>query len=572
MVSKDSELKSHKKQQKEENSERFREIKDVLRKNQITRGVTPEKLRMILEELGPTYIKLGQIMSLHSDFLPKAYCDELLKLNSDVTPMPFDDVEDVINHSYGQDWRELFQFIEEAPLGSASIAQVHRARLKNGEEVIIKVERKGIYDTMARDIGLLHRLVKLIPPVGDFKNLVDLDMVLDELWSVAQEEMDFLKEAANMDEFSRNNASVQYVTTPKLYHEYSTGHVLVMEYIDGYSLDDVESLQNAGYDMDEIGTKFVNNFIKQVMDDGFFHADPHPGNVKIRDGKIVWIDMGMMGRLSEKDRHTMIKGIRGIALHDISMVENSVLEIGEFRGKPDRERLYQDLKKFIADYGTTSMGSLDVAAAIAGLVEIMKQNRISLPHGVSMLCRGLTHIQGVLAVISPDINMMQIAVNRYTEDFLKNINWKSEFQKQARIVYRSVNKGVEIPGLVTDILKEHLEGQSVVNIDLHSSEDLTNVISAAIRNIVVGLCVAALLIASSVICTTDMTPKILGIPALGFAGYAFAMVVSIFLTVRYLWSKRKKKIKNNYSCSFIQLIFIIHMTLKKFGICKSEFF
>lgn len=541
MVSKDSELKSHKKQQKEENSERFREIKDVLRKNQITRGVTPEKLRMILEELGPTYIKLGQIMSLHSDFLPKAYCDELLKLNSDVTPMPFDDVEDVINHSYGQDWRELFQFIEEAPLGSASIAQVHRARLKNGEEVIIKVERKGIYDTMARDIGLLHRLVKLIPPVGDFKNLVDLDMVLDELWSVAQEEMDFLKEAANMDEFSRNNASVQYVTTPKLYHEYSTGHVLVMEYIDGYSLDDVESLQNAGYDMDEIGTKFVNNFIKQVMDDGFFHADPHPGNVKIRDGKIVWIDMGMMGRLSEKDRHTMIKGIRGIALHDISMVENSVLETGEFRGKPDRERLYQDLKKFIADYGTTSMGSLDVAAAIAGLVEIMKQNRISLPHGVSMLCRGLTHIQGVLAVISPDINMMQIAVNRYTEDFLKNINWKSEFQKQARIVYRSVNKGVEIPGLVTDILKEHLEGQSVVNIDLHSSEDLTNVISAAIRNIVVGLCVAALLIASSVICTTDMTPKILGIPALGFAGYAFAMVVSIFLTVRYLWSKRKKR-------------------------------
>lgn len=541
MVSKDSELKSHKKQQKEENSERFREIKDVLRKNQITRGVTPEKLRMILEELGPTYIKLGQIMSLHSDFLPKAYCDELLKLNSDVTPMPFDDVEDVINHSYGQDWRELFQFIEEAPLGSASIAQVHRARLKNGEEVIIKVERKGIYDTMARDIGLLHRLVKLIPPVGDFKNLVDLDMVLDELWSVAQEEMDFLKEAANMDEFSRNNASVQYVTTPKLYHEYSTGHVLVMEYIDGYSLDDVESLQNAGYDMDEIGTKFVNNFIKQVMDDGFFHADPHPGNVKIRDGKIVWIDMGMMGRLSEKDRHTMIKGIRGIALHDISMVENSVLEIGEFRGKPDRERLYQDLKKFIADYGTTSMGSLDVAAAIAGLVEIMKQNRISLPHGVSMLCRGLTHIQGVLAVISPDINMMQIAVNRYTEDFLKNINWKSEFQKQARIVYRSVNKGIEIPGLVTDILKEHLEGQSVVNIDLHSSEDLTNVISAAIRNIVVGVCVAALLIASSVICTTDMTPKILGIPVLGFAGYAFAMVVSIFLTVRYLWSKRKKR-------------------------------
>lgn len=541
MEKEDKNLKNDKKLQKEDNSERFHEIRNVLRKNQIARGVSPEKFRVILEELGPTYIKLGQIMSLHSDILPKAYCDELLKLNSDVTPMPFDDVEDVLNQSYGQNWQELFQSIEKKPLGSASIAQVHRARLKNGEEVVIKVERKGIYDTMARDIGLMHRLVKLMPSVGDFKNLVDLDMVLDELWSVAQEEMDFLKEAANMDEFARNNDFIRYVATPKIYHEYSTAHVLVMEYIGGYAIDDLENLQNDGYDMEEVGTKYVNNFIKQVIDDGFFHADPHPGNVKIRDGKIVWIDMGMMGRLSEKDRRTMIRGVRGIAMHDISMVENAVLEIGEFRGQPDRKKLYQDLKKFIADYGSTSMGNLDVAAAIEELVEIMKQNRISLPHGVSMLCRGLTHVQGVLATISPDINMMQIAVNRYTEEFLENVDWKQEIQKQARVLYRSASKGAEIPGLVTDILKEHLEGQASINIDLHSSVELSNVIYSAIRNLVIGLCVAALLIASSVICTTDMSPKVLGIPLLGFAGYAFAMAVSVFMTVRYLWSKRKKK-------------------------------
>lgn len=537
----DKDPKCDKRLQKEENSERFREIRNVLRKNQIVRGVSPEKLRVILEELGPTYIKLGQIMSLHSDILPKAYCDELLKLNSDVTPMPFEDVEDVLNQSYGQNWKELFQSIEEKPLGSASIAQVHRARLKNDEEVIIKVERKEIYDTMARDIGLMHRLVKLMPSVGDFKDFIDLDMVLDELWFVAQEEMDFLKEAANMDEFARNNDSVKYVATPKVYHEYSTRHVLVMEYIDGYAIDAMEDLQKDGYDMDEVGAKYVNNFIKQVMDDGFFHADPHPGNVKIRNGKIVWIDMGMMGRLSEKDRRTMIKGVQGIAMHDISTVESAVLEIGEFRGKPDRKKLYQDLKKFIAEYGNTSMGGLDVAEAIEELVEIMKQNHIRLPHGVSMLCRGLTHVQGVLATISPDINMMQIAVNRYTEEFLKNVDWKNEAQKQVRVLYRSVGKGAELPGLMTDVLKEYLEGQSSLNINLHSSEELTNVISSAIRNLMIGLCVAALLVASSVICTTDMNPKVLGIPVLGFAGYAFAMVVSIFLTVKYLWSKRKKK-------------------------------
>ncbi|MDY3234841.1 MAG: AarF/UbiB family protein, partial [Erysipelotrichaceae bacterium] len=141
-----------------DNGSRLREIRQVLSRNHITRGVTPEKLRVIMEELGPTYIKLGQIMSLHSDILPKEYCEELMKLSSDVTPMPFETVEEVLNNSFRQDWREYFDVIEEKPLGSASIAQVHRAKLKTGEDVIIKVQRKGIYNTMMQDISLLHKL------------------------------------------------------------------------------------------------------------------------------------------------------------------------------------------------------------------------------------------------------------------------------------------------------------------------------------------------------------------------------------------------------------------------------
>ena len=157
-----------------DNRARLQEITAVLRKHRVTRGVTPEKLRAILEELGPTYVKLGQIMSLHSDVLPQRYCDELMKLTSEVTPMPFETVEEVINRSYREDWRKIFQSIEKETLGSASIAQVHRAKLLDGTDVIIKVERKGIYDIMARDIGLLKRAVNLLPPVGGLKNVVDL--------------------------------------------------------------------------------------------------------------------------------------------------------------------------------------------------------------------------------------------------------------------------------------------------------------------------------------------------------------------------------------------------------------
>ncbi len=535
------EKKEERSKNRQENSERLAQIRQVLRKNHITRGVSPEKLRTILEELGPTYIKLGQIMSLHSDILPQRYCNELMKLNSDVTPMPFSEVEHVLEKAYGEDWYEIFSKIERTPLGSASIAQVHRAKLATGEDVVIKVQREGINEIMSRDIRLLHRAVRLLPPVGDLKNLVDLDMVLDEMWSIAQEEMDFVHEAANMEEFRRNNRDIAYVKVPKLYQEYSSKTVLVMEYIDGIAINDREALTAGGYDLHEIGQKYVNNFIRQVMDDGFFHADPHPGNVKIQGGKIVWIDMGMMGRLSNKDRKIMADGVRGIAMKDVTMVENAVIEIGDFRGKPDRSRLYSDLKEFLMEYGSMSMGSVNVPEVVQVLMDIMKENRIRLPHGVTMLCRGLTHVQGVLSDIAPDINMLEIAATRISEEMIKNLDLRKETEHEIRELIRAGKKGQEIPGLVNDILREYLRGQGWMNISIQSSEDFSNLVFSSIRNIVIGVCIAALLVASSIICTTDMEPKILGIPFLGFTGYAFALAASVFLTLRYIINKVKRK-------------------------------
>ena len=292
-----------------EYNSRLREITAVLRKHNITRGVTPKKLRAILEDLGPTFIKLGQIMSMHSDILPKRYCDELMRLRSEVTPMPFEEVISVIEGSYGRSWKRVFSSIEEKPQGSASIAQVHRAVLRSGEDVVVKVQRKGIYEKMARDIDLLHKAVKLMPPIS-IKGMADLDLVLDEMWSVTRDEMNFLTEAANMEEFARRNKEVSFVGTPVLYQQYTTVNVLVMEYIDGFGIDDKDALLEHGYDLKEIGSKLVDNYIKQVMDDGFFHADPHSGNVKIRDGKIIWIDMGMMGRLTERDREMIGKAVQ----------------------------------------------------------------------------------------------------------------------------------------------------------------------------------------------------------------------------------------------------------------------
>ncbi len=522
-----------------DNRARLKEITAVLRRHQVTRGVTPEKLRAILEELGPTYVKLGQIMSLHSDVLPQRYCDELMKLTSEVTPMPFETVEEVINRSYREDWHNIFSSIDRETLGSASIAQVHKARLLDGTDVIVKVERKGIYDIMARDIGLLKRAVGILPPVGGLKNVVDLEMVLDELWSTAQEEMDFLKEASNMEEFTRNNQGIRYIRCPKLYHEYTTSRVLVMEYIGGCPVDDKETLLAEGYDLGEIGRKLVNNYIKQVMEDGFFHADPHPGNVKVMDGKIVWIDMGMMGRLSYRDRNLMAQAVRAIAVGDIAMLEATITELGEIQGKVDSGKLYGELRDLMDRYGNASMGSIDAVEFFKDTMEVMKNNSIKLPHGMTMLVRGLTQMQGVLLGISPDINMAEIAAARLKEEMMQNFDFKAEAGKAGRRIYKAVGRTLDIPPLVKIALEEYLKGQSRINMELDSTKKFSDLMRRLVRNLVMGLWVMALLISSSIICTTDMKPRILGIPALGFFGYVLAFIICLYVFIRHFLTRNK---------------------------------
>ena len=516
--------------------ERLKEITAVLHKHAITRGVSPEKLRLILTDLGPTFIKLGQVMSMRSDILPKRYCDELMKLCSDVEPMSFSEVEEVLQEAFGCPWQEEFQEIQRKPLGSASIAQVHRAVLKTGEEVVVKVQRKGIYEVMARDIGLMKKAVKLLPPVS-IKEAVDLNLVLEELWRVTQEEMNFLTEAANMEEFSRKNKNVAFVKTPILYREYTTASVLVMEYIDGIPIDDKETLLAGGYDLDEIGSKFVDNFIKQVMDDGFFHADPHPGNVMIQGGKIVWIDMGMMGRLSDRDRELIGEAIEGVALNDIGKIQDAVLALGEFKGKPDQSRLYTDIRDLMAKYGTADFGEIDIVEILTDLMDVMKENKIVMPHGLTMLARGLTHMEGVLANISPEINMVQIAAARLKGNLLEEGSWKKQLKGTSKKLYRSVLRAIDIPTLAAHFLQGCMKGQTKINLDLHASDDLAWLMRRLIRNIVLGLWVMALLISSSIICTTDMTPKMFGIPALGVLGYFGALVILMYLFIKHFMKK-----------------------------------
>ena len=278
--------------------------------------------------------------------------------------------------------------------------------------------------------------------------------------------------------------------------------------------------------------------MKQVMEDGFFHADPHSGNVKIRDGKIVWIDMGMMGRLTETDKRMITRAVQGIAENDINEIQDAVLALGEFRGKPDQGQLHEDLKHLVNKYGSVELGMIKIAEIMQDLMEVMKENKISMPHGLTMLVRGLTHVEGILSDISPEINMIEIAQARIMSSMFHNFDWKKEVREKGKLLYRAANKTARIPMLMDEILQGYLRGQTKIHLDLHASKELSSLLRRLVRNITMGLWVMALLVSSSIICTTDMKPKILGIPALGMLGYLMASAIMMYVFIRHFFSRK----------------------------------
>lgn len=520
-----------------EDRSRLSEIMQVLRRYRITKGITPVKVREILEELGPTYVKLGQILSIRTDLISSEYCKELQKLRSQVSPMPYDEVRAVLYEAYKKDPEDVFASIVKTPIGSASIAQVHEAFLKSGEHVVLKVQRRGIYDTMERDVAMMQRMLRFVPPA--LKGFVDLERVISEFWSAAKEEMDFLREAANMETFSKNNENVVFVASPKLYRELTTAQVLVMEYIDGYSVSDTHTLEQEGYDLVEIGEKLADNYVRQIMQDGFFHADPHPGNLRIRGGKIVWLDMGMMGRLTLRDKSLIAKAVKAIARGNNSELVDVILALGIFHGKPNRIRLYTDIEGLMTRYGTMDIGSIDIAALLTELIEIMSANELAMPAQLTLLARGMTTIEGVIADLSPQVNIVEVASGRISASFWENVNWKEELKNEGSQLYRSINRAMDIPVIMADLLQSYRNNETRIKLDLHATEDLSQMLEKLVSKMVMGLVIAALLLASSILCTTQMQPHLFGIPALGFLGYIMALGLAGYLVWEHFKNKNK---------------------------------
>lgn len=520
-------------------SARFAQIVSILRKHHIQKGMDPVKFRMILEDLGPTFVKIGQIMSTRQDLFSQRYCKELMKLRSNATPMPFSVVEQIIEETYGDTFYDSFESIDETCLGSASIAQVHAATLKSGKRVVLKIQRPKIYEWMERDVALLRKAVKVLNLSDIVSSVVDLDMVIDEFWYTAKQEMDFTNEAKFAKRFKEEYSDCKFIDAPTIYDEYTHKNILVMEYVDGIEIDDTKKLKELGYDPSEIADKLAFNYISQIIENGFFHADPHSGNLRIRENQIVWIDFGMMGQLNVNEREIMKAAVRAIALKDTQKLVDCILMIGNVKKEIDYTAFCNDMEKFMNQYLSVPYAQMDVARLIQDMFSICHVYSISLPKGISMLARSMMTIEGTLTALDPNMNTMKIALSHKSS--LMELDWKKELKSGLKRSADAFSRSIDIPVQASDVLKMVQRGQIKVNLNLMGSQAPLAKIDQMVNRIIVCVLIAALVVGSSLICTTNMKPTIFGIPAIGFFGYIIALCMSTWLFFKMLFLHRKNK-------------------------------
>lgn len=518
---------------------RLGQILRILKKHKVTRGMDPVKFRQILEDLGPTYVKIGQIMATRQDIFSQRYCSELEKLRSDVKPMPFETVKEVLTEAYGPDLDKVFTRIDETPLGSASIAQVHKAWLKDGPMVVVKVQRPGIYQEMEEDIRLLRKASGILKLSDVFSSVVDVNVVLDEFWTSAQQEMDFTNEAQNAIRFRRDYEDCAWLSAPVVYEDLTSRKVMVMEYISGCEIDDDARLDAEGYDRHEIAMRLGTNYITQITDFGFFHADPHSGNIRVRDGQIVYIDFGMMGTLTDRDRRLMQQAIKALAVRDTLKLTDTILTLGVVKRPPDYANLTQSIEEYVSIYCENSLEDIDLPAMVQDLFTICHEYGIALPKGISMLARSLVTFEGTIEVLDPSTNAMKIISTQKAS--LLSSDWGRDLQHVLTRLQADADHMLNMPVQLSDILSMVRRGQLKVNLDLQGADSTIANFDRMINRIIVCLLIVALLMSSSIICTTKMKPEFLGIPLLGFAGFFIAFCMSMWLFVKMLFLHQKNK-------------------------------
>ena len=552
---------------------RLREIIAVLRKYNYDEGITPEITVSILQDLGPTYVKIGQIASQQNEYLPREYCEALASLRSRVVPMDIETVHAQIEQYLGKPVNELFASFDEKPLGSASIAQVHKATLHDGTVVAVKVRRPGIVDTVTRDFALIEKIIdKLVKkPVGG----LDLKAFIVELEKTSKRELYLTNEADNLDRFWANNSGREKVESPKCYREFTCEAILTETFVTGTEVSDTDYLATLGdEERERIAALIADNFATQVLTDGFYHADPHSGNVLIKepvpvpepeeskaeeapDGEkiplpdhgIEWIDFGMMGTLSTRQRQILIDIVTHVVMHDAYGLKRTLLQIAKPKGEIDHGAILGMCEDMCGQFSGTDFGDFELGDLMDSILDSLQEQQYDVDPFLTNLARGIIAVEGTVKTLSQKVNILNYFLPKVNLGFnldLENLDKDSlkELNPDIALKLLQLAKGLTDSSTKTAEALDMLEkGQIKVRTDFAFEEKALETVTRYSKYAIKAMIIVAVLIGSAILCTTSALSGE-GIKAFTIAFRAIGIVgffLGLFFGQRLIREMKKDK-------------------------------
>lgn len=500
----------------------------------------PERLRYAAEELGPAFVKLGQILSMRPDLVPPDIATEFQKLQDEVTPCSYEEILTVIREELKQEPEMVFAEICDQPLAAASIAQVYRATLPTGQRVVLKVQRPGIRDVIDVDLEIISDLAQILARHSPNTIMYDPVGIVTEFDRSIHRELDFLSEARNIQRFGRLCADDTTVFIPTAYLELSSPRLLVMDFVDGVKVSRLDEISKMNLDQTIIAKRGANLILKQIFEFGFFHADPHPGNIMvIEDNVIAPLDYGMVGHL---DQHT-IDGLGdvliGIVKKDVRRILKSFDSLEMSRAVESRDALQMDLSDFINRYYEVPLQQLQVSSLLGEIFEIARLHHLVVPSNMSLMLKALVTVEGLGRKLYPEFDMVSEVrpyINRIT---MKRYDPRRKFRELISILDDFSDLAEELPQGIRDIMRKTSRGELKVQFEHRNLDNIAKKYTQSSNRTSSALIIAALIIGSSLVMQVPLSPSFFGFPLLGVIGYILASMFGIMLLWDIFRSRRQ---------------------------------
>ena len=497
-----------------------------------------ERMRLTLEELGPTFVKFGQIMSTRTELLPPELIEQLKKLQDHAKPIPFSEVRVVIEENC-PDFFDRISEIEETPVASASIGQVHRAILKDGTKVAVKIQRPGIGEIIETDITILKSMAERIETVFPETRIYNPSGMVDDFAHQIVKELDYTREARNVERMTRNFRDVSGIRFPKIFWDFVTPQLMVMEFIDGVRIDNPEAITEMGLDPHEIGVRGFHAYLKMIFEDGFFHGDPHPGNLFVTaEGNIVFLDFGIVGILRPEKRQNFINLLFALVSDDIEMMLRSLEGFGIVIAEEDREALRDDLYIMMHDFGGgDEVGQLNFKLVVTELTESMRRYQLKVPLNLMLLLKVFMMVLDIGVRLDPKFNLGK-EVTPYLMKLADTNTLSAGYIKRASTsLLDGVDALLDMPRNLNLMLRRLSTGTFKLEIVDTDIQKLQMSLDKASDKLMIGMVVASLVVGSSLVLQSSSFTLPKEVSWIAILGYTAAVLVGFYAIYHVIFLK-----------------------------------